>query len=364
MSQCEKCKQVTDSRQRTTLRCFGRCKKVYHYSCIDWNFEKYKTLFKECPYVRFVCADCQNHEEDTIYEEFNKINKFVEELKQHLCANHLKLNEQLGEIKSHVEEIHKPDEAKSFAAVVKTNPTKLVLLQPKKPQENKKTKEDIVSQIDPKSIPLMGYRNVSNGGIILQCDSNEAKEKLKQIATDKLGTQYEIKLPAELKPRVKILGMSEQLESDEIISALKQQNSFLADSYIKVVTTYRRRNTQKVDTIIEVDSTCYKKIMEAEKLNINFDRCHVVESIGLSRCYKCNGYSHHGDRCTSKLTCPKCSGEHRYTECNSTETKCSNCVETNKKLNLNIDTNHATWDTCCTLYQRKMKILRNQINYQ
>lgn len=364
MSQCDKCKKVTDSRERNSLRCFGKCKKVFHYTCIDWNFEKFSKLFKDCPYARFVCLECQNHDEDTIYEEFKKINNFVEELKQHLCANHTKLNVQLGEIKEHVVDMQKPKETSSFASVVKSNPTKVVLLQPKKPQQSKKTREDVVSLIDPKSIPVMGCRNVANGGIILQCNSNEAKEKLKQIASDKLGADYEIKLPTELNPRVKILGMSEKLESEEIISALKQQNPFLSEGTIKVVTTYNRRNTQKIDTIIEVDADNFKKIIAAEKLNINFDRCQVVESIGITRCYNCNGYSHHGMKCTSQLTCPKCSGNHRFSDCKSTEMKCSNCTDANNKLHLKINTNHATWDNSCTIYQRKLKSLKNQINYQ
>jgi len=366
MSQCcEKCKKVSDSRERTTVRCFGKCRKVYHYSCIDWNVEKYAKLFKECPYARFVCLDCQDSEEDTMYVEFQKINEFIKDLKQHLVVNHTKLNHEIGEIKNHVVETIKPVELqKSFAAVVKTNPTKLVLLQPKKPQENKKTREDVIGQIDPKSIPIMGCRNISNGGIILQCDSNEAKEKLKQIATEKLGTEYEIKLPVERNPRVKILGMSEILKSEQIISALKQQNPLLAGSEIKVVTTYCRRNTQKIDTIIEVDAETYKKIMLAEKLNIHFDRCHVVDSIGITRCYNCNGYGHHGNRCTSTLCCPKCSENHKLSDCKSQDLKCCNCVAANTKLHLNIPSNHAAWDSSCTVYQRKVTALKNQINYQ
>lgn len=363
MSNCEKCKKATDSRERTTIRCFGRCRKLYHYACVDWNFEKFGKLFKECPYARFVCLECQGYEEDTLYEEFNKINLFIMEMKQHLTANHLKIGHELEEIKSQVEEIQKPTEQPhSFAAVVKSNPTKLVMLQPKQPQANKKIRKDLTTS--PKNIPVMGCRNIANGGIILQCNTNDAKEKLKTIVTEKMGADYEVKLPTELKPRVKILGMSEKLESDEIVSALKQQNHFLANSDIKVITTYCRRNSQKIDTIIEVGSVDFTKILQAEKLNIHFDRCHVVESVGISRCFNCNGYGHHSNRCTGKLCCPRCSENHKLGECKSQEVKCSNCIAVNTKLNLNVAINHTTWDTSCAVYQRKMKTLKNQISYQ
>lgn len=365
MPDCEKCKKGVSSRERLAVRCFGKCKGVYHLTCVDPNHEKWSTFLKECTYTKFVCVECQKYEEYVLYEEIKKLSTKVDELKLTIGDCNYNINKKLTEMKAevieHKEQIVQPT---TYAEALKINPNKVVLIQPKVKQDNKKTKEDITAQIDPTEIPVMGCRNAANGGMILHCDTDEAKNKIKEIAIEKLGQNYDIKIPAELNPRVKILRMSEILSDEEVVTSLKKQNEFLRDSNIKVIAVTKRKNGFECDTILEIDATIYKKIMEAEKLNIRFDRCRVVDSVGITRCYKCNGFSHKSTDCKNNTSCPKCAGEHKLSECRTEDLKCINCKKMNEKLNLNLNIDHPTWDKDCVVYQRKIKALKNKINYE
>lgn len=364
MPECKKCKKGVDTRERCAIRCFGKCKGIYHLTCVDLNHEKWSKFLKDCTFAKFVCIDCQKCEEYVVYEEIKIINTKVDELKSAIGEFNKNINVKVGELRAKVFESKDRRVQPTYAEALKNKPNKVVIIQPKSKQNNKKTKEDLTAQIDPTEIPVMGCRNAANGGVILHCDSNEAKEKIKDVAIKKLGKNYIIKTPAELNPRVKILRMTELIADDEVISSLKKQNEFLRDCTIKVVAILKRKNGIEFDAILETDAATYKRIMDAEKVNIRFDRCRVVDSIGITRCYKCNGFSHKASDCTNNTSCPRCAGEHKVSECKAEEVKCINCKTLNEKLNLNLSTNHTTWDKECVVLQRKIRALKQKINYQ
>lgn len=60
--------------------------------------------------------------------------------------------------------------------------------------------------------------------------------------------------------------------------------------------------------------------------------------------------------------CGKCGKEdHNDKDCIKTE--CKNCVDINKKLKLNLVTNHCAWDKQCPVYIKRVKDYRKNVNY-
>lgn len=65
--QCGKCKVSASSRE--LIRCFGSCKTAYHPLCVDSKMDSWGKLFKECPYAKFVCSECQRDSDNTTAAE-------------------------------------------------------------------------------------------------------------------------------------------------------------------------------------------------------------------------------------------------------------------------------------------------------
>lgn len=64
-----------------------------------------------------------------------------------------------------------------------------------------------------------------------------------------------------------------------------------------------------------------------------------------------------------KKACKRCAGEHDVKECNSSELKCVNCVYANEKLNIGVDTSHATFSKKCTVLNIKFNVERKKVFY-
>ena len=131
-------------------------------------------------------------------------------------------------------------------------------------------------------------------------------------------------------PRVKIIGFSDDLSENELISALKTQNKFLADKNVKLVKKYCDDNKlyNKYMAVIEVDTATFRFLMDARKVFIGWDSCKVVEYFGILRCFKCCGFGHRMKDCKSEnFVCGLCSESHHHKECKSEIVKCNNCLK-------------------------------------
>lgn len=172
-----------------------------------------------------------------------------------------------------------------------------------------------------------------------------------------------------MNPRVKVIGLSEELSSEQIINYIRTQNDFVTENAeLKFVKLEESRNVnqkyKKFNCIVEMDGTTYSKCMEHGKLNIKWDRCYIVEAITVTRCFNCSGFNHVAGNCTRPKICPKCAGEHNLIQCESEIQKCINCINSNIQLHLNLETNHAVWSRDCQVYQRKLSFKKQKINYQ
>ena len=63
--------------------------------------------------------------------------------------------------------------------------------------------------------------------------------------------------------------------------------------------------------------------------------------------------------CNHDQVCSKCSGNHRYKDCASTDLKCNNCANKGHS-----ETNHKTYDaTKCAVYKEEMAKAKNNTDH-
>ncbi|KAK4881871.1 hypothetical protein RN001_005190 [Aquatica leii] len=216
-----------------------------------------------------------------------------------------------------------------------------------KKQKSVDTKNDIKKCIDPTDMNITGIRPVSNGGILIECKNKDDVCKLKEKAETKMGESYKIQLPKKKLPRIKIVGLSENLPPEIIEEKIKMQNSHINSekSSLKIVHTKEGRNRKSYITYAEVNAYTYRAIMKEEKINVGWDRCIVYDAIEIRRCYRCNGFNHKASECKAQKACPKCAGSHGLQECTvdgEENHKCSNCIQMAEKLKMKLDINHPT----------------------
>lgn len=161
--------------------------------------------------------------------------------------------------------------------------------------------------------------------------------------------------------KVKIIGLSEKLEEKMLNHYLKEQNTLIDNgSYTKIIKYEETKNPHnkyhKFNVLVEMERRIRERIPPNRKININWDKCSVVEEIRIKRCFNCSGYNHRSDKCSNKVACPRCSGEHRVANCNSQEVQCINCLVYNNKLNMKLNTKHSALSINCEVFKRKMQI--------
>ena len=238
-----------------------------------------------------------------------------------------------------------------------------IIIRPLQPQQsNVKTKKDIMKNIDPVALNLhvSQIKHIKDGGLLVSHDNAESAATFKNVVNEKMSTDYKISEFKQMLPKIRIVGLSEEYQNDEIIRFLRGQNDALPDNgHLKVFKIWSTKNNPNVfQTVVEVDATAHATLMKNGKVYINFDVCTVYDATNVKICYKCCGYNHSQSKCASdKIICPKCSSNHQLNECNSSSLKCVHC--TNAKLT---NSDHAAWDAVkCPIYVKKLDQLRSNI---
>lgn len=143
-------------------------------------------------------------------------------------------------------------------------------------------------------------RIVSKGGVILHCKSSDVVEEVKKVAKEKLGDAYKVNIPQKIKPKIQIVGFSSDINEDELIDFLKKQNDVFNETKLKVLKLYKRDKFQNNGAIIEVDGENCEQILATNKVFVDWDRCFMFEYLNVGMCFKCSGFNHKAEKCTSK----------------------------------------------------------------
>lgn len=112
----------------------------------------------------------------------------------------------------------------SYSAVTK-GATSVMFVKPKnQSQTSDQTKNVLRETIDTTKFPIQSVRNANNGGIVIECNNKETIAQLKADTENQLGASYDITAPPATCPKIKIIGIADDLDEDKIMSALVDQN--------------------------------------------------------------------------------------------------------------------------------------------
>lgn len=205
-----------------------------------------------------------------------------------------------------------------------------------------------------------------NGSIIVECNNENVAEGLAKIIEDKLSEGYSADIEQPKRPRIKILGVGGNYNSNELINILRNQNDIEDVQYLNVLKCVpsKKNPENKFSLICEIDSITFERVIRKGKLNIDFERCRIMESIDLFRCFKCCGYGHKSSECKNNLHCAKCAERHDVKDCSSEQEFCVNCIHSNKERKTQFGVNHSSWSVDCPIYLQKITISRRYINYE
>lgn len=341
------------------IQCSGLCRKIYHIRCMDFQGKDLQ-IMKNINGLRWFCTNCLPLLDFTL-----KLNKDLNDFKK-------SVKEDLDEVRKilNMDEIRKTEITKINTSYSKVVAGEALVIKPKSKQESNKTKEVVKKNLKPATLEvgITQIKNVKDGGILLKCKTKEEVEKVKKAAEKRLGKNYEIKIPDQKKPNVKIVDIDDEYSEDELLNTIKKQNAHIRHDNMQLKVIVFKKMKSRYQAIIECDPTTFRNIMTEERLSIGFMCCRVHEYVRLFRCFKCGGFNHKADECKSDITCINCgSNDHAKENCES-ETKCSNCTLANKNLGLDIDIKHSIFDVNkCPVLQRKIngekqKIMTNNVD--
>ena len=251
-----------------------------------------------------------------------------------------------------------------------------VIIKPKNSSQSvKQTKSEILHTLKPlpANIEINKVKVVSNGGLLIKCANKQQSDNLISIADDKLSNNYNVKKTTTILPRVRIVGIPEGLNKDEIASYALSQNShlFSKDALCKVQkisSTSKSKDTLQAECLVDLDS--YKNLLDNGHLLIGLNGCSVFDALTILRCFNCNGYNHGSGQCKKEPVCPLCAQSHNLKACpnqrNDDNTKlcCSNCLSIRNLQHLEINTSHAAWDykQCFAYKSAQAKIKQDVFN--
>lgn len=258
-------------------------------------------------------------------------------------------------------EMHKPK------AITKIEQT--VSFKPKCTQSFDVTKRDIQSKLDPISFAVKEVRCRKTGEVSVRCDTKDSAEKMTRTAIECMSEKYEIEMLKAFKPRIKIIGFSDEIDEDELLVKLKKQNEIPETFEMKIIRLLKNDKWKfnPMSAIIETDAPSFEHLMKLRRVNIGWERCNIVEVIDVLRCFKCSEYGHKASSCSKPVCCPKCAEGHEAKDCDSNFEKCVNCENFNKVQKLppdeQVDFNHSSWSSECPLLQKRVKRARQRIDY-
>lgn len=350
MPQCDKCALAISSRTKQGIFCEA-CKKIVHASCISKSVD-ILSLFDNIPGLSWKCDNCVNQ---CLILNANGVNELLQKKLDEATAS---IQNQLCIFKSDLgkvtKEILKPAIRPNYSDVIKNRTQPAVIIKPKNSsQSSATTKVDILQHVDPSqnNIQLSRVKNCRDGGVLISCNNSEGNEKFKTLVNEKLLNSYDIKEVSGVRPRLRIVGMTQHYTEDTLLSLLPRYNPniFPEDSLLRILKVMPTKKNENIfQAIIEVDKHAYARLVDVGHLFIGYDSCTIYDAIQIYRCFKCNEFHHSANKCRNNLSCPLCGENHDLKGCTSQLRKCSNCcklkLRSNNTSDVNITVDHAVWE--------------------
>lgn len=379
MPVCSGCKKSGDS---TDCYSCDACKKVLCSGCSGLQATEIRAMELKKRILQFKCSVCQKKGLATLEEIRDIVRKeFAEQFQNVLNIINVLKDEVNLLNKSNVDlvRVTKGADVGGLTEVRESTRVKTfvdaVMIKPVRDQSTKKTKQDLVSKIDPSKLKV-GIENVNvagKGAVVVNCSNENSKSVIRRKVEEELGDDYRVEDVKLNNPRMVIRGLDKkdlEKSDEEVVLALVEQNDLEAidmgaAAKIKVIRKFvNKRNRNYGSVVIDVEPKIYSRLKAVGKVNIGWQRCVLGDYYGVIQCYKCAAFGHFSRDCEGQETCFKCGSNHKTADCESEEMKCVNCSNKVRKLKINLNVNHAAYDRECACYKRVVEqICRKTRNY-
>lgn len=222
------------------------------------------------------------------------------------------------------------------------------------------------------AVSVSSIKTVSQGSVLIECNDKSSLEKLQNKVVNELGSDYDIKIPKTIRPKILIVGVREENLRDNqmFIDGIRSQNPLLKSinqDEIRFVRKYKPKNKIHFNVVLEIPPQYFTQILYNQKIFIGWNSCPVYEFIGVLRCFKCWRFGHKAGECRQeKSICPLCNENHSSnSECPVDKIECTNCKYASEVIKVpNITFNHTVFDKNCKSYLRALEQAKSKIEYQ
>lgn len=363
---------------REIFKC-DSCEYYFCRTCASLTASEVKVLQLNTRVMKFYCKHCEKLQTFPLLLEVIQTKEKLVESKDTIIANNgeivamkdeliLMLKKEIEELKSKVSH---GNTKMGYSEALKRSSEVLVVKPKKTSQTSSVTKQVVEEKINPSAlgVGIAQMRYVREGGVAISCRKQKDVESISDNIREKLGEEYEVNIPKKKNPKIKIFNIEKKLLADyeELIEKIIVQNIIttpLPQRVMKIVDRYEDKNG-KTNVIMEVDSSTYKEIAKREVLYIGWRTCRYVNHVNIIQCYRCWKFGHMAKDCKREGSiCPKCAGEHKIDECQSTEEVCINCKNASEILKIpNINYRHKAFNRNCEAYRRIYGQLEQRVNY-
>lgn len=228
--------------------------------------------------------------------------------------------------------------------------------------------EKIRDAVDAKNsgIRVDRLRKAKDQKIVVACHSKEEIEKVSEAVKSKNLNVREAK---NKDPLVIVRDVLASHTDEELVNALKKQNSHLLtdldDVEFRAVVKYRRkaRNPHTMHAILQVSPGVWQRLTSAGRIHVDLQRLRVEDQSPLVQCSMCLGYGHTRRLCTETTeVCSHCGGPHRGSDCAdrlvNQEPTCCNCIRAKLPAS-----NHNAFDQACPVRRRWDALARSSTAY-
>jgi hypothetical protein len=209
-------------------------------------------------------------------------------------------------------------------------------------------------------------RQVSGTKVRVEFDTEEhRKETLEKIKRpDSTVVAENAKL---LKPLIILKGVQKEVPRDELLDIVSQQN-IVPKAELRLCFLQKNRNNQLYNAILEVTPAARKRLLEAGRVNLEYQRVHVADFSRFVQCYKCLQFGHTNAKCTIDIhPCAHCaSKDHVMANCPAkddiSKLKCFNCVRAGPSDGA-ASCAHSATDHSCPKISRAKSAMESRTDY-
>lgn len=213
-------------------------------------------------------------------------------------------------------------------------------------------KNQLKSKVNPTEIKvgITSLKMLRDGRLMIEASSKQEIEALGNKIEETCGAELEVSIQKRRNPRMVLLGIPEDITTENIETTLAKQNPELdiKEGDIRAKFSYTTKRETK-NLVIEVDSGTRKKLIQT-RIKLGWTICRADDYIVAKRCFRCSRFNHNFRDCRGEETCPLCTGSHKLRDCTATksEYKCINCLTYNRHhQTTQIDIAHSSLDKSC-----------------